>query len=88
MTSKGLPVTPDWVVRRFAPRVVIDVAPDAFTFSRDDAHRSLATYLYVRQRDGSENIIEPAFVDSDVLDFPAVSAGQRYQFGQEFSPRS
>jgi hypothetical protein len=50
-------VTPDWVVRRFAPRVVIDVAPDAFTFSRDDAHRSLATYLYVRQRDGSREIV-------------------------------
>ena len=50
-------MVPDWVIRRFAPRVVIDVAPDAFTFSRGDAHRSLATYLFVRQRDGLREIV-------------------------------
>ena len=57
MTSKGLPGTPDWLIRRFAPRVVIDVAPDAFTFSRDDGHRCLATYLYVGQRDGLREVV-------------------------------
>ncbi len=57
MTSNVLPETPDWLIRRFAPRVVIDVAPDAFTFSRDGAHRCLATYLYIRQREGLREVV-------------------------------
>jgi len=57
VTSNVLPETHDWLIRRFAPRVVIDVAPDAFTFSRDAAHRRLATYLYVRQRDGLREVV-------------------------------
>ena len=52
-----LPQAPDWLIRRFAPRVVIDVAPEAFTFSRNGASRCLATYLYVRQREGLREIV-------------------------------
>ena len=57
MTSNVLYEAPDWLIRRFAPRVVIDVAPDAFTFSRDGAQRCLATYLYIRQRDGLRDVV-------------------------------
>src|SRR5439155_1028594 len=52
-----LPQAPDWLIRRFAPRVVIDVAPEAFTFSRNGASRCLATYLYVMQREGLREIV-------------------------------
>src|SRR2546425_5239081 len=51
------PQTPDWLIRNFAPRLVIDVAPEAFTFSRNGAHRSLPAYLYVRERDGSREVV-------------------------------
>jgi hypothetical protein len=57
VTPSVLPESPDWIIRRFAPRVVIDVAPDAFTFSRNGALRCLATYLYVRQRDGLHEVV-------------------------------
>jgi len=57
MTSDMLPEAADWLIQRFAPRVVIDVAPDAFTFSRNGASRCLATYLYVRQRDGQREVV-------------------------------
>ena len=50
------PATPDWLIRTFAPRLVIDVAPEAFTFSRNGSHRSLPTYLYVREREGSREV--------------------------------
>jgi hypothetical protein len=57
VTASMLPQAPDWLIRRFAPRVVIDVAPEAFTFSRNGASRCLATYLYVRQREGFRKIV-------------------------------
>jgi len=57
VTAGMLPQAPDWLIRRFAPRVVIDVAPEAFTFSRNGASRCLATYLYVRQREGLREIV-------------------------------
>jgi len=50
------PETPNWLIRTFAPRLVIDVAPEAFTFSRNGTHRSLPTYLYVREREGSREV--------------------------------
>lgn len=57
MTSNVLPEAPGWLIRRFAPRVGLDVAPEAFTFSRKGASRCLATYLYVRQRDGLREVV-------------------------------
>ena len=49
--------TPDWLIRHFAPRLIIDVAPEAFTFSRNGTHRSLPAYLYVREREGLREVV-------------------------------
>lgn|SRR5215470_285387 len=53
MTSE----TPDWLIRNFAPRLVIDVAPEAFTFSCNGTQRSLSAYLYVREHGGLREVV-------------------------------
>src|SRR5256885_12304103 len=39
------------------PYTTLFRSPEAFTFSRNGAHRSLPAYLYVRERDGSREVV-------------------------------
>jgi hypothetical protein len=86
------PETPDWLIRTFAPRFVIDVAPEAFTFSRNGTHRSLSTYLYVRERDGSREVVAvgrdvPAsqgLVRVDLFGPGQAPAGDRTEYLEKF----
>ena len=86
------PETPDWLIRNLAPRLVIDVAPEAFTFSRNGAQRSLPAYLYVREREGLREVVavaqevpaSPGLVRVDLFAPGQAPTGDRTEYLEKF----
>lgn len=86
------PETPDWLIRNRAPRLVIDVAPEVFTFSRDGAQRSLPAYLYVREREGLREVVavgqevpaSPGLVRVDLSGPGQAPTGDRTEYLEKF----
>jgi hypothetical protein len=86
------PEAPDWLIRNFAPRLVIDVAPEAFTFSRNGTRRSLPAYLYVREHERSREVVAvgqdaPAsqgLVRIDLFGSGHAPAGDRTEYLEKF----